>query len=218
MNERRLLFWLTDIADEYVLEAVERFRTVQRRPLRLSRLLVIAAVVAALVAIAAGAYAVSQSIYAKKQAQLRLEYLPHGQEVPSYVEFTPTEEEATGTHIEMLSTVRSHETMQEGRYAITTDDPVLIDALYSGAPELRCDNLFVIGGMDGKDAENNTAYYTIQMVLPEDAKPGTTYSVEVWVRHPKLWVPENDQTADPVEEPPSTGSSRPARRFTSSMP
>ncbi len=44
MNERRLLFWLTDIGDEYVLEAVERFRTVQHRPRRLSRLLVIAAV------------------------------------------------------------------------------------------------------------------------------------------------------------------------------
>ena len=43
MNEKRLLFWLTDIADEYVLEAVERFRTVQRRPRRrLSRLLVLA--------------------------------------------------------------------------------------------------------------------------------------------------------------------------------
>jgi len=59
MNERRLLFWLTDIGDEYVLEAVERFRTVQHRPRRrLSRLLVIAAVVAALAALGMVAYAV----------------------------------------------------------------------------------------------------------------------------------------------------------------
>ena len=207
MNEKRLLFWLTDIDDGYVLEAVERFSAMQRRPRRrLTRLLVLAAAVAAMLAVAAVGYGVSQSMYAKKQEQLRLEYLPQGQNVPSYVEFVPTEEIPTGTYIELLSTVRSHETMQEGRYAITTDDPVLIDALYGGAPELRCDNLFVIGGLDGKDEENNTAYYTIQMVLPEDAEPGTTYSVEVWVRHPKLWVPEDNQTAEPVEEPPSNGN------------
>lgn len=207
MNEKRLLFWLTDIADEYVLEAVECFRTVQRRPRRrLSRLLVLAAAVAAMLAVAAVGYGVSQSMYAKKQEQLRLEYMPHGQEVPGYVEFNLAEEIPAGTHIEKISTVRTHERMQETEYAITSDDPVVLEALiYGYLMELRTD-MRAMGRVNSWDEENNTAYFSLQTELPEDAKPGDVYPVEVWKQHAMLWVPEDDPEAEPVEECPPSGN------------
>lgn len=194
MNEKRLLFWLTEIADEYVLEAVEHFRTAQRRPRRrLSRLLVIAAVFAALVAVAAVAYGISISRQVEKQAE-------EGNETASSIQI------AEGVSIEMFYSVREEETLQEVRFSVTVEDPELFRVLVETELELRCEKAMVLGGRSGSEQDMNKIHWNLDMVLTKNVKPGDSYPVEVWVSHPERWVPADDPAAEPVEVLPPTGN------------
>ena len=193
MNENHLLFWLTDLADEYVLEAVERFRAVQHRPRRrLSRLLVIAAAVAAIVAITAVAYGVSVSHHGDKQREQREETV----QTPAIVD---------GVSIEILSSVRARENLQKMHFSLVVDKEELLPAFKEAEPELRCATALVLGGLSGTETDSNRINCALEMVLTETAKPGDTHAVEIWIPHPKRWVPKDDPTAEPVEAPPSTG-------------